>query len=149
MPSGVSSKAQAESRATGKPITIRVAEVPRVGRPPSFAGAVGAGYSLEVDADRSVVQLGEPIMLSFHLRGDGDLSSASLPALVPPSSVSATSGSVRAISAHDGLKLTLDDGFLMLRGSMTEPVLRIYAEARGPRLLRKRLAAGERLLGVR
>lgn len=67
--------------ATGKPIRIEVAEVPRVGRPPSFAGAVGSGYSLEVDADRSVVQLGEPIMLTFHLRGDGDLSSASLPAL--------------------------------------------------------------------
>jgi hypothetical protein len=66
---------------TGKPIRIEIAEVPREGRPPSFAGAVGAGFSLQVDADRSVVQLGEPILLSFHLRGDGDLSSASLPAL--------------------------------------------------------------------
>ena len=66
---------------SGRPIRIEVAEVPRVGRPASFAGAVGAGFSLEVDADRSVVQLGEPIMLSFHLRGNGDLSSASLPAL--------------------------------------------------------------------
>jgi len=67
--------------ATGKPVRIEVIEVPRTGRPASFAGAVGSGFSLEVDADRSVVQLGEPIMLSFHLRGNGDLSSASLPAL--------------------------------------------------------------------
>jgi len=67
--------------ATGRPVRIEVAEVPRTGRPASFAGAVGSGFSLEVDADRSVVQLGEPILLSFHLRGNGDLSSASLPAL--------------------------------------------------------------------
>jgi hypothetical protein len=67
--------------ASDGPVQIEVAEVPRKGRPASFAGAVGAGFSLEVDADRSVVQLGEPIMLSFHLRGNGDLSSASLPAL--------------------------------------------------------------------
>ena len=65
----------------GQPIQLEVMEVPREGRPASFAGAVGSGFRLEVDADRSVVQLGEPIMLSFHLRGDGDLSSASLPPL--------------------------------------------------------------------
>jgi hypothetical protein len=69
------------SMASGKPIRIDVVEVPRRGRPPSFAGAVGSGFSLEVDADRSVVQLGEPIQLTFHLRGNGDLSSAGLPAL--------------------------------------------------------------------
>jgi len=67
--------------ATGRPVRIEVGEVPRKDRPPSFAGAVGKGFSLEVSADRSVVQLGEPILLSFHLRGDGDLSSASLPPL--------------------------------------------------------------------
>ena len=67
--------------AKDRPVLIEVAEVPRRGRPESFAGAVGEGFSLEVTADRSVVQLGEPILLSFHLRGDGDLSSASLPPL--------------------------------------------------------------------
>jgi hypothetical protein len=66
---------------TGRLVDIEVAEVPRTGRPESFAGAVGSGFSLEVEADRSVVQLGEPITLTFHLRGDGDLSSASLPPL--------------------------------------------------------------------
>ncbi len=67
--------------AEDRPISIEVAEVPRRGRPESFAGAVGEGFNLEVTADRSVVQLGEPILLSFFLRGDGDLSSASLPPL--------------------------------------------------------------------
>jgi phosphomannomutase len=45
------------------------------------------------------------------------------------------------------LYLGLDDGFLMLRPSGTEPLLRVYGEARGPRLLRRRLAAGAALLG--
>ncbi len=69
------------SVSSGRPVVLEVAEVPAAGRPASFAGAVGSGFSLEVGADRSVVQLGEPIELSFHLRGHGDLSSAGLPPL--------------------------------------------------------------------
>lgn len=65
----------------GRPVKLEVAEVPAQGRPASFAGAVGSGFSLEVEADRSVVQLGEPIALTFHLRGHGDLSTAGLPPL--------------------------------------------------------------------
>jgi phosphomannomutase len=48
--------------------------------------------------------------------------------------------------ARDGLRITLEDGFLMFRASGTEPVLRIYAEARGPRLLSRRLRIGKQLL---
>ncbi len=62
----------------------------------------------------------------------------------PPGRVDAAP--VRRVSAEDGLHLALDDGFLMLRLSGTEPLLRIYAEARGPRLLRRRLLAGAALL---
>jgi len=47
---------------------------------------------------------------------------------------------------RDGLRVTLEDGFLMFRASGTEPVLRIYAEARGPRLLSRRLRIGRQLL---
>jgi phosphoglucomutase len=54
---------------------------------------------------------------------------------------------VRAVTRRDGLHLALDDGFLMLRASGTEPLLRIYGEAPGPRLLKRRLAAGSNLLG--
>lgn len=67
--------------ATDQPIEIEVADVPRQGRPPSFAGAIGEGFTLEVVADRSVVQIGEPIQVTFHLRGNGDLTSARLPEL--------------------------------------------------------------------
>jgi phosphomannomutase len=53
---------------------------------------------------------------------------------------------VRTVTHRDGLHLALDDGFLMLRASGTEPLLRVYGEAPGPRLLTRRLAAGRDLL---
>lgn len=67
--------------ASGRPVSLEIAELPSQGRPASFAGALGRGFSLEVTADRSVVQVGEPILLSFHVAGDGDLTSAALPRL--------------------------------------------------------------------
>jgi phosphomannomutase len=53
---------------------------------------------------------------------------------------------VEDVDRRDGLRLALPDGFLMLRGSGTEPVVRLYAEAPTPRRLRDRLAAGARWL---
>nr|MDJ0865338.1 hypothetical protein [Myxococcota bacterium] len=53
---------------------------------------------------------------------------------------------VRAVDRRDGLHLALDDGFLMLRASGTEPVLRVYAEAPDAARLGRRLRAGARLL---
>jgi hypothetical protein len=61
--------------------SFRVEPVPRHGQPESFAGAVGRGYTLDVTADRTVVQVGDPITLTFTLRGEGNLESAALPAL--------------------------------------------------------------------
>jgi phosphomannomutase/phosphoglucomutase len=62
----------------------------------------------------------------------------------PPSRVARQR--VREAVADDGLRLVFDDGFLFLRVSGTEPVLRIYAEARSRRELALRLDAGARLL---
>jgi len=56
---------------------------------------------------------------------------------------------VREASTRDGLHLDLADGFLMLRASGTEPLLRVYAEAPGAAPLARRLRAGARLLGAR
>ncbi len=69
-------------RAEDLPRRLVVREIPRSGRPPGFAGAVGQGFTLEVSADRSVVRVGDPIQLTLVLRGDGNLESAGLPALV-------------------------------------------------------------------
>ncbi|MCP4003628.1 MAG: protein BatD [bacterium] len=68
-------------RADGRPIRLVVKPVPMAGRPPSFAGAVGVGFSLDVSADRSVVQAGDPITLTLVLRGGGNLEAAGLPNL--------------------------------------------------------------------
>jgi phosphoglucomutase len=53
---------------------------------------------------------------------------------------------VTAVRGDDGLHLALDDGFVMLRRSGTEPLLRIYAEAPDHERLAQRLAAGRALL---
>lgn len=55
---------------------------------------------------------------------------------------------VRTVDARDGVRLGFDDGFLMLRASGTEAVLRLYAEAPDARALARRFAAGAQLLGV-
>ena len=68
-------------RAEGQPLRITVESLPDEGRPASFAGAVGRGFSLEASADRTVVRAGDPIRLTLTLRGDGNLDAAGLPPL--------------------------------------------------------------------
>lgn len=55
---------------------------------------------------------------------------------------------VEAVDVRDGVRLAFADGFLLLRGSGTEPVLRLYAEAPDRARLERRLAAGRALLCV-
>ncbi len=54
---------------------------------------------------------------------------------------------VSAVDDRDGLRLELEDGFVLWRASGTEPLLRVYAEAATPRALRRRLAAAAARLG--
>jgi phosphomannomutase len=56
---------------------------------------------------------------------------------------------VRGADTSCGLRIELADGFLMLRASGTEPVIRLYGEAPDVRRLARRLAAGARLLAAR
>ncbi|MCP4700305.1 MAG: protein BatD [Gammaproteobacteria bacterium] len=67
--------------ATDSERILSVRELPAAGRPASFAGAVGKGFSLEVAADRSVVQAGDPIRLSITLRSEVEAVTAALPPL--------------------------------------------------------------------
>ena len=53
------------------------------------------------------------------------------------------------IDRHDGLKLLLDDGWLHVRASNTEPVLRLAAEARTPERLNEIYSAAEAMLAPR
>jgi len=49
---------------------------------------------------------------------------------------------VRSVDTVEGLRLAFDDGFLMLRASGTEAVVRVYAEAPDAGELRRRLRLG-------
>ena len=73
-----------------------VREAPKANRPASFGGAIGRGFSFEVTADRSVVQRGDPILLTFTVRGEGGLENVGLPPFegneaLPPDSFSLAS----------------------------------------------------------
>ena len=67
--------------------TLIVKPPPVAGRPASFGGAVGKGFSFAVETDRSVVQTGDPMVLTFTVSGSGELGPVGLPALdrlLPP-----------------------------------------------------------------
>jgi hypothetical protein len=68
-------------RVQDEPQTVMFATPPVAGRPPSFSGAIGTGFSIAASADRSVVQAGDPVKLSLTVRGDASFESVSLPKL--------------------------------------------------------------------
>lgn len=61
----------------GQRVTVRAA--PQAGRPASFSGAIGADLELRASADRTVVQVGDPITLTLTVRGDTLLETLALP----------------------------------------------------------------------
>lgn len=71
-------------KATDEPRTLTVKPLPVAGRPPSFANAVGTAFSVQVQASRTVVQVGDPIELQMLIRGNGRLEGMSLPDLINP-----------------------------------------------------------------
>jgi hypothetical protein len=74
-------------RAVGGAGKLLAKALPLADAPPSFAGAVGHGFSIDVAADRTVLRAHDPIKLTITLRGDGDLEGASLPKLAGPSAM--------------------------------------------------------------
>ena len=97
------------------PRRLVVKAPPIQGRPESFAGAVGRGFSLEAAADRSVVQLGDPITLTLTVRGDGNLASIGLPRLdadggLLPGQFRIPEGDVSGQLTADGKVFLVDGG---------------------------------------
>ncbi len=68
-------------RVVDQPRKLVIRPLPLDQAPESFAGAIGRGFSLRVEADRTVVRVGDPISLTIILKGEGNLESASLPPL--------------------------------------------------------------------
>lgn len=66
-------------QAEDRPRTVEVRPLPLEGRPASFSGAVGTGFSIEAKADRTVVRAGDPIALEITVRGQGRLEGLRLP----------------------------------------------------------------------
>lgn len=86
----------------------------------------------------------------YYARHDYELSAFSkkelLAQLLRATPASLAGLSVRAVSDKDGVKYLLEDGsWLLIRPSGTEPVLRVYAEARCPEVVSQLLEEGRRL----
>ena len=86
-------------RASGRRQQIVVRPLPESGRPHNFVNAVGGGFSIEVQASRTVVSVGDPIELTLGIRGDGDLEGLSLPPLLGEGGLPPTLFSVPAAAA--------------------------------------------------
>ena len=69
-------------RASGERRQLVVRPLPESGRPDNFVNAVGGGFSIDVQASRTVVSVGDPIELTFRVRGNGELEGLSLPPLL-------------------------------------------------------------------
>lgn len=68
-------------KAEDEPRSLNVKPLPASGKPSSFAGAVGSRFSMDVQASRTVVRVGDPIELQFTIRGEGGLEGLRLPSL--------------------------------------------------------------------
>ncbi len=73
--------AKVRLRAVDEARRLVIRPLPLDQAPASFAGAIGRGFNIRVEADRTVVRVGDPITLKIHLRGDGSLKSAALPSM--------------------------------------------------------------------
>jgi len=65
-------------RAKDQARSITVKPLPESDRPPTFAGAVGEQFSIEVRTSRSVVELGEPVELAVTVKSNQRLDALSL-----------------------------------------------------------------------
>lgn len=87
-------------------LSLNIRPVPDTDQPKSFYGAVGSGYTIHADADRTQVEAGEAINITVKVNGPGNLKATS--DLVLPDipgfknyDVVTTSG---AVAANGGLK---------------------------------------------
>lgn len=95
---------------------LMVRELPAVGKPVSFRGAIGA-FTLSVSAKPERVAPGEPITVVTTIRGDGDLSARHCPELV--------SGQVATYpgrSARDTDRLVCEQVLIPMTSSPLPPV---------------------------
>ena len=67
----------AEETAQSAPITLNVRALPNEGKPKTFYGAVGTGYTISAEADHTQAEAGEAIPLTVTVKGPGNLKATS------------------------------------------------------------------------
>ncbi|MEM7312412.1 MAG: BatD family protein [Planctomycetota bacterium] len=72
---------QEKSIARGQPLELVVKPIPLESRPESFSGAIGEAFSIDIQANRTTVRVGDPITLTVSLRGTGNIDKIGLPRL--------------------------------------------------------------------
>ncbi len=114
---------------TTQPLELEVQPLPDAGRPADFSGAVGL-FALDVRATPTELTQGDPVTLTITLRGDGNLASATPPALsatdtlrvYPPQ---AANQQQNVSSSGDGLERVYEQVVIPQgSGAVTLPALR-------------------------
>ena len=110
---GFATPAYERYRAEGERRRLVVRALPLDGRPSSFENAIGSGFSIDVQASRTVVQVGDPVDLSITIRGDGPLEGLSLPDLsgedgLPPELFSVPDTTTVGVVDAEGTTKTFD-----------------------------------------
>ncbi len=62
--------------------TCTVQELPQASRPNTFANAMGSDFTISVNADRTIVKAGDPIILTIDISSPSSLDGLILPSLV-------------------------------------------------------------------
>ncbi len=124
---------------TSPPLQLEVLPLPEAGKPADFSGAVGR-FSLDVRAAPLDVTAGDPVTLTYTLRGEGDLSSATPPSLAasdalrvyPVQSAAVPAGSAPATRVFEQVVIPQRPGTVELppvRFSWFDPEARAYRVA--------------------
>lgn len=117
----------AKVRTIGKPQILQIQPLPLGQAPPSFAGAVGRGFTIAVKADRTVLRAGDPIVLTVTVRGDGDLTRAGPPRLsaqggLDPSQFRPPAGDVAGTVTDEGKQFSMTVRVLDASVSQVPPI---------------------------
>ena len=127
---------------TSQPLVLDVLPLPEQGKPADFSGAVGR-FSLDVRGAPLDVTAGDPVTMTYTLRGDGDLSSVAPPAIAgsdtlrvyPVQAATTPPGSPAGTRTFEQVVIPQQAGSVplpALRFSWFDPEARAYRVAQPP-----------------
>jgi hypothetical protein len=66
---------------TTSPMHITVLPLPQAGKPAGFSGIVASGITIDLRANKQTAQVGEPVNVTFKIRGQGNMKTIAAPPL--------------------------------------------------------------------